>query len=137
MNRTPDNAPLRVLYLRSPGRLPFSAIWAGGLLRAPGIEFWQYPALPAEHRNRLDKLPNAAAAWESLQVRAIPDPRELAERIAAIDAEMRRALTRAAARETAASRTPSSAPPTASRLGHGQRSRPMVTTGTSSVGRRR
>ena len=83
MNRTPDNAPLRVLYLRSPGRLPFAAIWAGGLLRAPGIEFWQYPALPAEHRNRLDKLPNAAAAWESLQVRAIPDPRELAERIAA------------------------------------------------------
>lgn len=83
MSRVPDNALRRVLYLRSPGRLPFAAIWAGGLLRAPGVEFWQYPALPAEHRNRLDKLPNAASAWESLQVRVIPGPRELAERIAA------------------------------------------------------
>ena len=82
MSRVPENAPLRVLYLRSPGRLPFAAIWAGGLLRAPGVEFWQYPALPVEQRHRLDKLPNAASAWESLQVQVIPGPRELAERIA-------------------------------------------------------
>ena len=74
-------APIRVLFLRSPSRAPFAAAWAGGLRHARGIEAWQHPAWPEAARAKLAKLPNAEAAWEVLQERLIRDPAEVRRKL--------------------------------------------------------
>ena len=72
---------IRVLFLRSYAKAPFSANIARALACCPTIECWQYPAWPEDRRHLVQKLYAPADAWNALHHQVIASANKLRQHV--------------------------------------------------------
>jgi len=75
--------PVRLLFLRSYAKAPFSANIARAFTRCPNVEYWQYPAWPQDRRHLVEKLYAPADAWSALHHQVIANANELSLQLSA------------------------------------------------------
>ncbi len=72
---------IRILFLRSYAKAPFSANIARGIACCSNIECWQYPAWPEDRRHLVEKLYASDDAWSALHHQVIANASELRQQL--------------------------------------------------------